>query len=81
MANGRLFRSDRGTPAKYGMSAMITLLAAAVFTVLAVALRTAIGTKKLSVIRRHERRRFRAAQPKPRFSNSRTMVDIDLRER
>jgi hypothetical protein len=46
MANGRLFRSDRGAVAKYGMSGLITLLAVAVFVMLAVALQLAIGAKR-----------------------------------
>jgi hypothetical protein len=46
MANGRLFRSDRGPMAKYGMSGMITLLAVAVFIMLAIALQLAIGARK-----------------------------------
>jgi len=46
MANGRLFRSDRGSIAKYGLAGLITVAAVVVFFVLAVALRVAIGTNK-----------------------------------
>jgi hypothetical protein len=43
MANGRLFRSEWGSIAKYGLAGLITASAVAVFFVLAVALRMAIG--------------------------------------
>ena len=46
MANGRLFRSERGALAKYGLAGVITVSAVAVFFVLAIALQLAIGTKK-----------------------------------
>ncbi len=46
MANGRLFRSERGALAKYGLAGLITVSAVAVFFVLAIALQLAIGTKK-----------------------------------
>jgi hypothetical protein len=44
VANGRLFRSDRGAIAKYGLAGLITVSAAVAFFVLAVALRLAIGS-------------------------------------
>jgi hypothetical protein len=46
VANGRLFRSERGPVAKYGLSVLITVSAVAVFFALAIALRLAIGTGK-----------------------------------
>ncbi len=46
VANGRLFRSERGSAAKFGLSGLITVSAVVVFFVLAIALRVAIGTGK-----------------------------------
>jgi hypothetical protein len=46
MANGRLFRSERGSIAKYGLAGLITASALVVFFVLAIALRMAIGSHK-----------------------------------
>ena len=46
VANGRLFRSERGPAAKYGLSGLITLSAAVVFFVLAIALGMAIRAGK-----------------------------------
>jgi hypothetical protein len=46
MANGRLFRSERGQIAKYGLAGLITAAAVMVFFVLAVALRVTIGSHK-----------------------------------
>jgi hypothetical protein len=46
MANGRIFRSDRGSIAKYGLAGLTTASAALVFFVLAIAIRLAIGANK-----------------------------------
>jgi len=46
IANGRIFRSERGQIAKYGLAGLITIFAVVVFFVLAIALRSAIGTHK-----------------------------------
>jgi hypothetical protein len=43
IANGRIFRSNRGQIAKYGLAGLITVSAVVVFFVLAIALRAAIG--------------------------------------
>jgi hypothetical protein len=43
--NGRIFRSDRGALSKYALAGVTTLLGAAVFFALIVALRVAIGAK------------------------------------
>jgi hypothetical protein len=40
MANGRLFRSERGSIAKYGLAGLITVAAVALFFVLAIGLRS-----------------------------------------
>jgi hypothetical protein len=44
MANGRLFRSERGSIAKYGLAGLITVSAAVIFFVLAIGLRSGIGS-------------------------------------
>jgi hypothetical protein len=44
MANGRLFRSERGSIAKYGLAGLITVSAVAAFFVLAIGLRSGIGS-------------------------------------
>jgi hypothetical protein len=46
MANGRIFRSDRGSIAKYGLAGLITVSAALVFFALAIGIRLAIGANK-----------------------------------
>ena len=46
VANGRIFRSDRSTAAKYGLSGVLTVSAIVVFFVLAVAFRLMIGPHK-----------------------------------
>jgi hypothetical protein len=44
--NGRIFRSDRGAVAMYGLTAVVTLSAAVIFLVLAVAVRSMIGAHR-----------------------------------
>jgi hypothetical protein len=44
MANGRLFRSERGSVAKYGLAGLVTASAVVVFLVLAIGLRSGIGS-------------------------------------
>jgi hypothetical protein len=46
VVNGRIFRSDRGPTAKYGLSGVVTVSAIVVFSVLAVAFRLMIGRHK-----------------------------------
>jgi hypothetical protein len=46
IANGRIFRSNRGQLAKYGLAGMTTMSAVVLFFVLAIALRAAIGSHK-----------------------------------
>jgi hypothetical protein len=46
IANGRIFRSDRSSIAKYGLAGLISMSAVVVFFVLAIALRLAIGSHK-----------------------------------
>jgi hypothetical protein len=45
VVNGRIFRSDRGVFSKFALAGVTTLVGAAVFFVLVVALRVAIGAK------------------------------------
>jgi hypothetical protein len=46
IANGRIFRSDRTTVAKYGLAGVVTVSAVVTFFVLAIALRLLIGAHK-----------------------------------
>jgi hypothetical protein len=46
VVNGRIFRSERGQIAKYGLAGLISVAAVVVFFVLAVALRVAIASSK-----------------------------------
>ena len=46
IANGRIFRSNKGQVAKYGLAGLITVSAVVVFFVLAIALRAAINAHK-----------------------------------
>jgi hypothetical protein len=46
VVNGRIFRSERSTAAKYALAAVTTVAAAAVFFVIAVAIQIAVGAKK-----------------------------------
>jgi hypothetical protein len=46
VVNGRIFRSDRGLTAKYGLSGVVTVSAIVVFFVLAVVFRLMIGPHK-----------------------------------
>jgi hypothetical protein len=46
IANGRIFRSNRGQIAKYLFAGLITVSAVVVFFVLAIALRAALGNTK-----------------------------------
>jgi hypothetical protein len=44
IANGRIFRSERSSIAKYGLAGLITVSAAVVFFVLAIGLRSGVGS-------------------------------------
>jgi hypothetical protein len=46
MANGRIFRSERRSIAKYGLAGLTTVSAVGVFFALAIAIRLAIGANK-----------------------------------
>ena len=46
VVNGRIFRSERGTVAKYALAAVTTVAGAAVFFVIAVAIQMALGRKR-----------------------------------
>jgi hypothetical protein len=46
VVNGRIFRSDRGPTAKYGLSGAVTVLAVVIFFALAVVFRLMIGSHK-----------------------------------
>jgi hypothetical protein len=46
LVNGRIFRSERSTFAKYALAAVTTVAASAVFFVIAVAIQMAIGRKR-----------------------------------
>ena len=46
VVNGRIFRSERSTVAKYALAAVITVAGAAVFFVIAVAIQVAVGRKR-----------------------------------
>jgi hypothetical protein len=46
VTNGRIFRSERSSTSKYALAALITVSAAVVYLVLAIALRVAIGSHK-----------------------------------
>lgn len=46
IANGRIFRSNKGQVAKYGLAGLITVSAVVVFFVLAIALRAALNAHK-----------------------------------
>jgi hypothetical protein len=45
VVNGRIFRSDRSAVAKYALAAVTTVAGAAIFFVIAIAIRIAIGAK------------------------------------
>jgi hypothetical protein len=46
VVNGRIFRSERSTVAKYALAAVTTIAGAAVFFVIAVAIQMALGRKR-----------------------------------
>jgi hypothetical protein len=46
VVNGRIFRSERSTVAKYALAAVTTVAGAAVFFVIAVVIQLAVGTKR-----------------------------------
>jgi hypothetical protein len=46
IVNGRIFRSERSTAAKYALAAVTTVAGAAVFFVIAVAIQMALGRKR-----------------------------------
>jgi hypothetical protein len=46
VVNGRIFRSERSTVAKYALAAVTTVAGAAVFFVIAVAIQLALGRKR-----------------------------------